>query len=99
MAGLIDRLSDNLVAEFGLRTNLRESGNVERLEDVLAGQKGLFADFGRLGDVDHILAAEKLILAFEFDYYANSKSMASSLDGAMKDLVAPDKARGAGLGT
>jgi hypothetical protein len=64
-------------------TKLVQRGN-ENQQDILSDLK----DIGESGNLENIVAAEKLIVKFDLKEYANSKNMASSLTVAQKELEA-----------
>jgi hypothetical protein len=54
-------------------------------------QQGILSDLGNIGksgNLEDIVAAEKLIVKFDLKEYANSKNMASSLKTAQEELEA-----------
>ncbi|GHU06510.1 hypothetical protein AGMMS50225_01610 [Betaproteobacteria bacterium] len=54
-------------------------------------QQGILSDLktiGKSGNLESIIAAEKSIVKFELNEYANSKSMVSSLQTALEELEA-----------
>jgi hypothetical protein len=62
-------------------TRLAQLRNTNR-QNMLSDLKGI----GKSGSLENIITAEKSIIKFDLKWYANSKSMESSLKGALEEL-------------
>jgi len=91
MAGWTDRLAATLSTEFVIKIELDSTSVSEKLTANKTKQLEILKAVAKDGVLSDILATEKIILAFEFAHYANSKPMKTSLTDALTDLAIAQK--------
>ena len=89
-----DRLAATLSTEFVIKIELDSTSVSEKLTANKTKQLEILKAVAKDGDLSDILATEKIILAFEFAHYANSKPMKTSLTDALTVLTIAQKLAG-----
>ena len=91
MDGWTDRLAAALSTEFVIKIELDSISVSKTLTANKTKQLAILKEVAKDGDVHDLLAAERVILAFELAHYANSRAMRGSLDEALTDLAIAER--------